>query len=121
MIKENPQPGKRRTGSLLCKKILFLLDKYCKRDYTLIGVHTEPKLWEGMLAFTLRFSDSRDRGTIASLRIYFPFDEFVAIDFSDPEQLMTLLRAFKQESLISELERFLSSLIGRKSPPIGAF
>jgi len=86
-----------------------LLDKYRKNDYTLIGVPTEPKLEEGMLGFTLRFSDSRDKGTIASLRIYFPFDEIVTIDFSDAGQLMTLLRAFKQESLISELERFLSS------------
>jgi len=120
--KENPRAGGNANRiPFYARKFSFLLDKYCKNDYTLIGVHTEPKLGEGMLGFTLRFSDSRDKGTIASLRIYFPFDEFVAIDFSDPEQLMTLLRAFKQESLISELERFLSSLIGRKSPPIGAF
>jgi len=63
-----------------------------------------------MLGFTLRFSDSRrDKGKIASLRIYFPFDEIVTIDFQDPEQLMTLLRAFKQEDLVSKLGKFLSS------------
>lgn len=86
-----------------------MLDKYDKSEYTLIGVHTEPKLGEGMLGFTLRFSNSRDKGTIASLRIYFPFDEIVTIDFSDAGQLMALLRVFKQDDLISMLEGFLST------------
>jgi hypothetical protein len=62
-----------------------------------------------MLGFTLRFSNSRDKGTIASLRIYFPFDEIVTIDFSDAGQLMALLRVFKQDDLISMLEGFLST------------
>jgi len=62
-----------------------------------------------MLGFTLRFSDSADKGTIASLRIHFPFDEIVTIDFAEAAQLVALLRALKQEELISRLRRFLSN------------
>jgi len=115
--KENPPAGGNANRiPFYARKFSFLLDKYCKNDYTLIGVHTEPKLREGMLGFTLRFSDSRDKGTIASLRIYFPFDEIVTIDFSDAGQLMALLRVFKQDDLISMLERFLSTSRQPKEP-----
>jgi hypothetical protein len=62
-----------------------------------------------MLSFSLTFSHSRDEGKIASLRIYFPFDEIVTIDFSEAGPLMALLTVLKQEALISEVRRFLWS------------
>jgi hypothetical protein len=61
-----------------------------------------------MSSFSLTFSHSPDRGKIASMRIYFPFDEIVTIDFSEAGPLMALLTVLKQEALISEVERFLS-------------
>jgi len=62
-----------------------------------------------MLSFSLILSESPQRGKIASLKIYFPFDEIVTIDFSEAAQLVALLRAFKQEDLIFRLRKFLSS------------